>query len=374
MKGLQVWAHSQCRSTFAFYEGIAKYYNVPFRICVAYHGKFTRKAYGWNMDEFHNYDCHYPQHSLEKCIKLYEDKKDWFQIFGTYQQDNVFNSILRLAKENSPGVIVCSEAPMNMMSPGIRRICKRLYLNYFLPYKLQKRIQGVDCYINFSGGFTNLSINPGWDEDRVIHAGYYPPPLDKSSLNHRKWEDFSCKKKVILLSGGCSWNRGVDVAIEALKYIGNRRNDIKVLVTGQGSATKKMRRIVSKYSLPVEFCGFISLDSLIQLYQDCFLFLGSGREEPWGIRVNDALNCGAPLLISDGMGASRLVEDYKCGWTFRSGSAKSLAAKIEAILLDSKSYQERANNAVKASRLIHPIEASKRICTELGNLVNKWSI
>ena len=39
------------------------------------------------------------------------------------------------------------------------------------------------------------------------------------------------------------------------------------------------------------------------------------------MRLNDALNCGSPLVVSRGMGGVRLVDEYGCGLAFDVGDS-----------------------------------------------------
>lgn len=48
--------------------------------------------------------------------------------------------------------------------------------------------------------------------------------------------------------------------------------------------------------------GFLPLERLVPLYRDCGAFVLPSLSEPWGLVVNEAALCGAPLLISDRCG------------------------------------------------------------------------
>lgn len=48
--------------------------------------------------------------------------------------------------------------------------------------------------------------------------------------------------------------------------------------------------------------GFLPLEQLAPLYQACGAFVLPSLSEPWGLVVNEAALCGAPLLISDRCG------------------------------------------------------------------------
>ena len=64
---------------------------------------------------------------------------------------------------------------------------------------------------------------------------------------------------------------------------------------------------------------------LERLYKWADVFVACGLCEPWGMRVNDAIHAGLPVVVSSGMGAKMIVEQYGCGSVYRAGDAKALA-------------------------------------------------
>jgi glycosyltransferase involved in cell wall biosynthesis len=90
------------------------------------------------------------------------------------------------------------------------------------------------------------------------------------------------------------------------------------------------------------------MDKLIKLYETCDVYVGSGRAEPWGMRLNDALNCGAPLVVSTGMGGVKIVRDFGCGLVFNNGDANDLALKLQSLIKDEGVYNRCARNVSHA--------------------------
>ena len=103
---------------------------------------------------------------------------------------------------------------------------------------------------------------------------------------------------------------------------------------------------------------FIRLDEAIRLYETCDVFLAAGLSEPWGMRVNDALNCGMPFVVSDGMGARGLVDSTGAGLAFRRNDPKDLADKVEELVRD---YPRFARAAYAAADLISPAVGARKM-------------
>ena len=54
----------------------------------------------------------------------------------------------------------------------------------------------------------------------------------------------------------------------------------------------------------IDWPGFMAIEQLVPWYAGCGLFILPSLSEPWGLVVNEAAVCGAPLLISDRCGSA----------------------------------------------------------------------
>ena len=90
------------------------------------------------------------------------------------------------------------------------------------------------------------------------------------------------------------------------------------------------------------------------------------------MRVNDALNCGAPSIVGRGMGAHKLVLDYGLGATFHSGDAVDLAWQIRNLCEDQSRYQAVCENLHRSRLDIFPDAAASRVVNRLGDTFYGW--
>jgi glycosyltransferase involved in cell wall biosynthesis len=210
----------------------------------------------------------------------------------------------------------------------------------------------------------------GWDDDKIIPCGYFPPPLLNSSFTSRtksNLNDFH-----ILCTGIPSWHRGTDLLPKAMKLLKNWGIPCRATITQNGPLVEKMRNYSSRHSLNIDFTGFVSIENLLNLYENCSCYVALGRQEPWGIRVNDALHCGAPLLISRGMGADKLINDYNCGLCFHSNDHVDLANQLRRLMEDSNYYLSINDSLREASFQSLPENAAKRIGTIIKERFPNW--
>jgi glycosyltransferase involved in cell wall biosynthesis len=145
-----------------------------------------------------------------------------------------------------------------------------------------------------------------------------------------------------------------DVLVKALKLLKDRCVNYRAIITQEGELLPELKKLAAKHNLPIEFPGFLPMDELIRLYENCSVYVGSGKSEPWGMRLNDALNCGAPLIISRGMGGVKMVDDYKCGLYYSNNNAKDLADQLQRLAENKNLFLSVATKAYQAQEKISP--------------------
>jgi glycosyltransferase involved in cell wall biosynthesis len=83
----------------------------------------------------------------------------------------------------------------------------------------------------------------------------------------------------------------------------------------------------------VRFLGFRNQSELPALYDLCDVFALPSRFEPWGLVVNEAMNAGRPVIVSDRVGAAPdLVEDGENGFVYPSGDVAALVSKLRRVV------------------------------------------
>lgn len=368
--GIQFWAHSFCRSTLATYQALGKYLGVPFRIALGTSSLGDRERNGFDPDEFSGLELVDLQGSANRAIEVLKERRDWHQLFGTYQSQSHIQSALAAALQIGLRVGIGSEAPCNMFAPGPKRLAKTLYLRTLVPWRVRHVMLHADFILNWSGDNAEPLVRLGWDRQKVIPFGYFPPPLPGSRFVERN--DTHLKDFHILCTGDMTWHRGPDVLMQALVILKGWGIPVRTTFTSRGPLLRALQDCASVHELSCDFPGFVSMHELVALYESCSVFVASGRAEPWGMRLNDALQCGAPVLVSDGMGAVKLVNDYGVGLTFQSADPFDLAWRIRELVTDPEMYYRINQNLADHHGAFLPEAAAKRAVTNLLSHVPNW--
>jgi glycosyltransferase involved in cell wall biosynthesis len=126
-----------------------------------------------------------------------------------------------------------------------------------------------------------------------------------------------------------------------------------LLVVGEGAERPALERQAREAGLAVTFAGFLNQTELPSAYVAADLLVLPSRSETWGLVVNEAMACGLPAIVSDGVGcAPDLVLDGETGWSFPVGDAGVLAERLgtaRARRAELPSMGERARRCVVSS-------------------------
>ena len=370
MEGLVIWAHSYCRSTLGFFRGLGKAFGVPLKLCIRKEIAKLRTNVGFTETEFDDLDITFVGDNYDLALRILKEHKHYHHIFGSYQSVKIYQDLIIKAQMLGCKIGIASEAPCNM-TPGIKRLPKDLYIKYILPIKVKKHIKAVDFIINLSGEDSKPLENIGWPSDKIIPCGYYSPKIENSRLVRRtevNWQDFS-----ILLTGLHQWHRSPMLLIKAIHELKKQGLTPKCYITQSGPLLNDMKKYADENQLSnISFLGFVKMERLVELYETCSVYVGTGNYEPWGMRLNDALNCGAPLIVNKGMGGYKMIDDYGCGLTFEHNDYCSLASALKSLITDKDLYLDVANKAYEAVPKISPDSKSMEIASIIHTKYIDW--
>jgi glycosyltransferase involved in cell wall biosynthesis len=110
-----------------------------------------------------------------------------------------------------------------------------------------------------------------------------------------------------------------------------------LLLAGDGPVKEQAETLVHREGIPgVRFLGFLNQSELPRAYSAADLFvLPSSHHETWGLVLNEAMNFGLPVVVSDRVGcAADLVEDGRNGLIVPHDSVDALARAIETLVSD----------------------------------------
>lgn len=152
----------------------------------------------------------------------------------------------------------------------------------------------------------------------IVDNDYY---IDQCSSIKQKKE--SIKKelgignnKIIVFVGRLVVKKGVQILLEAFQLLRSSRDDISLLIVGDGPERDQFETWVSDHNIQgVIFTGWTDGDEKVKYYAIADVFVLPTMEDVWGLVVNEAMCCGLPIITSSSAGCSiDLVENDQNGY------------------------------------------------------------
>jgi glycosyltransferase involved in cell wall biosynthesis len=108
--------------------------------------------------------------------------------------------------------------------------------------------------------------------------------------------------------------------------------DWAALFVGSGPQETELKREAERLGVHAVFAGFHNQSQMGRAYAAADVFVLPSWTETWGLAVNEALACGVPCVVSDGVGcAPDLIEPGRTGEVFPRGDVAGLAEALQSL-------------------------------------------
>lgn len=177
-------------------------------------------------------------------------------------------------------------------------------------------------------------------------------PLRKTVSADSSWKN---KSKIVLYQGSINMGRGVDLIIDAMKFL----PDYQFWVVGRGDELEMLKKKAENQP-NVIFKGFVKPKDLHAITTQAML--GLGVEHGIGAsyllgsanKIYDYIQANIPILLSDFPEHRKVIENYGVGELFANDkrTPEHLAECIRAICENEGKYQTFVENTRKAADIL----------------------
>ena len=107
-----------------------------------------------------------------------------------------------------------------------------------------------------------------------------------------------------------------------------------LVILGDGEERAALERQAAATGLDsIRFAGFRNQSEMPRFFDLASVFVLPSRDEPWGLIVNEAMNAGRPVIVSDDVGcAPDLVQDGVNGFIYPTSNIEALTQALRRIL------------------------------------------
>jgi Glycosyltransferase len=143
-------------------------------------------------------------------------------------------------------------------------------------------------------------------------------------------------ERLVLLVGRLVYEKGFQLALEALPGLIKRLGNVRYLVAGSGTHEAQLKEQARRLGIAEHgtFLGWIGDDVLHSLYRIADLTVVPSIYEPFGLVALEAMASGCPCIVADTGGLREVVPNRDVGLRFRAESSRSLAHWVARVLTD----------------------------------------
>jgi glycosyltransferase involved in cell wall biosynthesis len=107
-----------------------------------------------------------------------------------------------------------------------------------------------------------------------------------------------------------------------------------LVIVGDGEERAELERQAAESGFEgIRFCGFRNQSELPRFFDMATVFVLPSRHEPWGLIVNEVMNAGRAVIVSDEVGCQPdLVDDGIEGCVFPAGNVAALTDALRRVL------------------------------------------
>ncbi len=144
-------------------------------------------------------------------------------------------------------------------------------------------------------------------------------------------------EKLVLFIGRLVYEKGFQLALDALPGVVEQVENVRYLVAGSGTHEAELKAQAQRLGLSEHgvFLGWIGDDVLHSLYRIADLCVVPSIYEPFGLVALEAMASGCPCIVADTGGLREVVPvGERVGLRFNGGDAEHLGVMIERLLVD----------------------------------------
>jgi glycosyltransferase involved in cell wall biosynthesis len=209
----------------------------------------------------------------------------------------------------------------------------------------------------------NYYLYFGVNEDRIfsvpyaVHNEYFLTAAESAEHNREELRTalgLEEGRPIILYASKLVSRKRPDDLLEA--YVGlspdSRAPAPYLIFIGEGESRPGLERRAAALGWDsIRFLGFKNQTELPRYYDLCDIFVLPSDREPWGLVINEVMNAGRAVVVSDRVGcAPDLVAHGQTGYIYQAGNVGALTDALRRIIEDPELCRSMGRNGLKRIR------------------------
>jgi glycosyltransferase involved in cell wall biosynthesis len=148
----------------------------------------------------------------------------------------------------------------------------------------------------------NYGVSP--DKIKVVYNA-----IDKNTLARYKPAPIKKTDKIVLFLGRVTLQKGPDYFLDMAKKVLDKKKNVKFIMAGDGDMALSMIRKAINLGIEkhVLFSGFLRGNDVMNAFYNADVYVMPSVSEPFGLTALEAVQNGAPVLVSKQSGVSEVL-------------------------------------------------------------------
>lgn len=265
-------------------------------------------------------------------------------IVRSYESDGEYQRALQIAADVDVAILGSCLPIIHKIRRKANKLTflyrERLFKNgtwrRFQPWTAYKVIRDYTSVRNKQFYFLGASAYAGYDvtlcgfpKEKCLKWGYFP---EFESYDHKSKESGHLK---ILWCGRMIWWKHPEHAVFVADYLRSKNIPFEMTIVGDGEKSIEVDTLISekKLSSNITRKSFVKPEEIRSLMKDADVYLfTSGRQEGWGVVLNEAMNCRCAVIANVNAGSTPyLIKDGLNGVIY-DGTENALCDAVDRIL------------------------------------------
>lgn len=316
----------------------------------------------------------------ERAKMGYEDMNNKYPfVIRAYESQEQMDIAIRLAHE-SDVAIVGSTLPIFRQIRGMENkltfaFSERIFKNgawhrFFPPtakaiYNGYTRFRNKNFYVLCASAYMADDLEKCFfPRKKCLKWGYFPELLPKVEKQYDKLRIMWC--------GRMLWWKHPEDAIEVARMLHEREVDFEMKMIGNGEKRNVVERMIDNYGLRSKILtfDFMAPSDIRKVMNESNVYLfTSGKQEGWGVVLNEAMNSRCAVIANRNAGSSPyLIDDGVSGILYDGTKASLLKAVDKLLITDLARMSDAAYRSI--AEIWNPERAAARFMETCKSLID----
>ncbi len=198
-------------------------------------------------------------------------------------------------------------------------------------------------------------------------------PHDARGLERLRARFAAPEERLVLLVGRLVYEKGFQIALEAMPALVERMPGTRFVVAGSGTHEEELRRQAAELGLDDHgtFLGWIGDEVLHSLYPIADVCVVPSIYEPFGLVALEAMASGCPCIVADTGGLREVVPHDEVGLRFRARDPDELVEVAVRVLGDAELGSRLVAEAREHVRQFDWLDVAERTAAEYEQVLDQ---